>query len=161
MARFSVIGADGRSYGLGDEAGLAQWVREGRVTAATIVRDDATGAQFPAAAAPAVAHLFGGYPPPGPPAGYAQPVGYASPPAGPSQQGMAVAGFVLAFIFPILGLILSAVALSGMKKSGNQEGHGLAVAGLVISLILTVGFCLYLGAILTCMGAAVGAAAGG
>lgn len=44
----------------------------------------------------------------------------------------AILGLIFAFIFPIAGLILSII---GMKK---QQYHGLAVAGLVISIIAIV-----------------------
>lgn len=101
--------------------------------------------------------------PPAPPADpYAQDAGYggqgfSSPPSGygaPVQKktsGMAVAGFVLAivswcigwipyigfaaFITWILGLIFSIVGMSQTKNDPNLGGRGLAIAGLVISLI--------------------------
>ncbi len=51
-------------------------------------------------------------------------------------NGMAIAGFILSFLCSILGLILSAVALGQINKSGGtQKGKGLAVAGIVISII--------------------------
>jgi hypothetical protein len=56
---------------------------------------------------------------------------------GPSSNGVAIAGFVLS-LFPflsLLGLIFSIIALNGMKKTGNPEGKGLAIAGLVISIV--------------------------
>lgn len=58
-------------------------------------------------------------------------------PTGQSYHGFAIAGLVLSILpnFAIFGLIFSLVALSGMKKSGNLEGHGLAKAGLTISCI--------------------------
>lgn len=49
-------------------------------------------------------------------------------------NGMAIAGFVLSFFVPILGLIFSSVGMSKTKKIG-QKGYGLAVAGLVISIV--------------------------
>ena len=48
------------------------------------------------------------------------------------DNNFAILGFVFAFIFPIIGLILS---IMGMKKSDNQS---LAVAGFVISLIFII-----------------------
>lgn len=49
----------------------------------------------------------------------------------PQQQDniCAILGLIFAFIFPIAGLILSII---GMKK---QQYHGLAVAGLVVSIV--------------------------
>jgi ABC-type xylose transport system permease subunit len=48
-----------------------------------------------------------------------------------SINGLAVAGFVTSFLCGIIGLILSAIALSQINKSG-QDGKGLAIAGIVI-----------------------------
>ncbi|MDB5292901.1 MAG: hypothetical protein JWL69_4142 [Phycisphaerales bacterium] len=75
--------------------------------------------------------------------GYAQP-GYGgySTGAGQSQQTLAIVGFVCSILLPVVGLIISIIALNGMKKSGNNEGKGFATAGLVISLIFVVGGCL-------------------
>jgi hypothetical protein len=84
--------------------------------------------------------------------------GHAQYPQGQSYNGHAIAGFVLSLVFPLLGLIFSLIALSGMKKSGNLEGRGLAQAGLIISIItmaifvvLGVCFCIGIGTAGTAM----------
>jgi hypothetical protein len=71
-------------------------------------------------------------PPPG------QPV---YPPAPPQQRGfsgLAITGFILAFLIAPLGFILSLIAVftTGAAKA---RGRGLAIAGVVISLIVMVG----------------------
>ena len=115
----------------------------------------------PAAPPPPMAASPGAQPQPYP--GYNQPtpVSYANySPTGQSQQSMAIAGFILA-LFPglsILGLIFSAIALNGMKKGGNREGHGFAMAGLIISICWISLGCLYFLAIFTCVGAALSGA---
>lgn len=48
-------------------------------------------------------------------------------------DGVSVAGFVLSILFWPVGLVLSCVGLS--RTSGGRPGRGLAVAGLVISLV--------------------------
>ena len=71
---------------------------------------------------------------PPPPPGYQ---GYPSQSPYPQQRktnGMAIAGFVLSFFCGILGLIFSAVGLSQIGKTG-EGGKGLAIAGLVISIL--------------------------
>ena len=55
----------------------------------------------------------------------------------PKTNTMAIWGLVLAFFIPILGLILSIVAKSQIKKSG-EGGNGLATAGIIISSIYMV-----------------------
>ena len=79
----------------------------------------------------------GGYPteysgyPTGYPVGYA---GYAQP---KSTNAMAIVSLVCAFLFAPLGILFGHISLSQIKKTG-EEGRGLAIAGLVISYILTV-----------------------
>ncbi|HVK71895.1 MAG TPA: DUF4190 domain-containing protein [Kofleriaceae bacterium] len=52
-----------------------------------------------------------------------------------TTSGLAIAGFVCSFLCGLLGLILSIVALSEIKKSDRLlGGEGLAIAGIVISL---------------------------
>jgi len=51
-------------------------------------------------------------------------------------NGMAIAGFILAFFCNILGIIFSAIGLNQINQSGGmQKGKGLAIAGLVISIV--------------------------
>jgi len=93
------------------------------------------------------------YPPQGytpPPPGYTPAPGYEQPPAQPygyppqgypqyAQQppmpvgtnGLAIASLICAFVFPIVGVILGHIALNQIKQT-NQEGRGLAIAGLAI-----------------------------
>ena len=76
---------------------------------------------------------------PGGPAGYPQynQPGYGYPVAPPQKQsnGMAIAGFILAFLFWPLGLIFSII---GLVRSGKIGGAGkkLAIAGLIISIVV-------------------------
>jgi hypothetical protein len=76
-----------------------------------------------------------GYPVPGgyryDPSGYAPP-GYGYPAAG-RTNGFAIAAFVCAFFFSLLGVIFGFVALSQIKRTG-EGGRGLAIAGIVISI---------------------------
>ena len=58
----------------------------------------------------------------------------AAPDGGSSMNTLAVVGFILAFFFPLLGLIFSIIALGQIKRNGGR-GHGLAMAGLIISLV--------------------------
>lgn len=61
--------------------------------------------------------------------------GQSRQPAEPQKtNGFAIAGFVLSFFFAILGIIFSAIALKQISER-NEGGHGLAVAGLVLSIV--------------------------
>ncbi len=67
---------------------------------------------------------------------YQQPA--AAPQAQPEQTNvLAILGLVFAFLFPLVGLILS---ILGKKKAAEMGGSGesLAKAGLIISIILLV-----------------------
>jgi hypothetical protein len=101
--------------------GMAEWqaARSVPELAPAVARHDPPAYQAPVAAAAA-----------------AVPVHYRSMvEARQSYQGFAIAGFVLSLFMPFLGLIFSWVALGGMKRTGNDEGRGLAVAGMVVSLV--------------------------
>ncbi|MBT1582846.1 DUF4190 domain-containing protein [Curtobacterium flaccumfaciens] len=50
---------------------------------------------------------------------------------------MAIVGFVLAFVVNIAGLVVSIIALSQIKKTG-ERGRGLALAGVIISALSLV-----------------------
>ena len=70
-----------------------------------------------------------------------------------TNKNLAILGFVLALVLGGLpGLIVSAVALKKMKDSGDEDGKGFAIAGLVIGIVETA-----LAVILfACTGCAVG-----
>ena len=77
---------------------------------------------------------YGAYPslPPGPP-----PPGYPPPPQPPTTNGFAIASLICAFLFFPLGIVFGHVSLSQIKKT-REGGHGLAVAGLVVSYVAAV-----------------------
>ena len=50
---------------------------------------------------------------------------------------LAIVGFILAFVFNIAGLVVSLIALSKIKKTG-ERGHGLALAGVILSAVFLV-----------------------
>ena len=61
----------------------------------------------------------------------------------PKQQSqektniLAIIGFVLAFIFPIAGLVCSIIGKNNVEECGGN-GHGLATAGMIISIVWMV-----------------------
>jgi peptidyl-prolyl cis-trans isomerase B (cyclophilin B) len=59
---------------------------------------------------------------------------------------MAIASLICAFLFAPLGIVFGHISLSQIKRTG-EEGHGLAVAGLVISYLITVGTVIVLAAV--------------
>jgi len=62
-------------------------------------------------------------------------------PAEPEEtgaNGMAIAGFVLSFLIPLLGLIFSIIGLHSANQRADQSGRGLAIAGIIISSVIMV-----------------------
>lgn len=58
----------------------------------------------------------------------------ASPTVSPPTSGMAIAGLVCAFLFPLLGLIFSIIGIS-QTKDNKKSGRVLAIIGLVVSIL--------------------------
>jgi hypothetical protein len=73
-------------------------------------------------------------------------------PAETSHRGMAIAALVLSicglfcfgFITGLLAVIFAAVALSGMGKTRNDDGKGMAITGLVLGIIDIIGWLIWL-----------------
>ena len=77
----------------------------------------------------------GEYPPQSAYAGYyGYPAGYPQP---RRTNSLAIASLVCAFLFAPLGIVFGHISLSQIKRTG-EEGRGLAIAGLVISYLITV-----------------------
>ncbi len=80
----------------------------------------------------------GGYPPPG---GYPGP-GYPPPLQKPGTNGFAIAALIFGIIGGVLlGFIFGFIALSQTKRTG-QNGRGMALAGIILSAMWTVGVIL-------------------
>uniref|UniRef100_A0A942T6F1 DUF4190 domain-containing protein n=1 Tax=Neobacillus citreus TaxID=2833578 RepID=A0A942T6F1_9BACI len=61
-------------------------------------------------------------------------------PAAPSSDRynvLAIVGFILAFVVNIAGLVVSIIALTQIKRTG-ERGRGLALAGIIISALSIV-----------------------
>lgn len=79
---------------------------------------------------------YGAYPPT-PPGGYPGYYGYPGHQQPQSTNALAIVSLVCAFLFAPLGIIFGHISLSQIRKTG-EEGRGLAIAGLVISYLITV-----------------------
>ncbi len=129
---------------------------------------------------PAAAYVppSGGYVPPS--GGYVPPAGGYVPPAGgyspaPTRatgsptKGLSIASMVLgicgivlafcyypvAFICAVIGVVLGGVALSKMSSGGDRSGRGMAIAGLVCSIVtlaLSVLALIFWGSVIAALG---------
>jgi lysylphosphatidylglycerol synthetase-like protein (DUF2156 family) len=59
------------------------------------------------------------------------------PPQPPQTNGMAIAALITAFLFSPAGIVLGIVARKQIRRTGEQ-GWGMATAGLIIGVVLTV-----------------------
>ena len=59
------------------------------------------------------------------------------------RNGLATAGFVLAFFSPIVGLVLSIIGLN-KSKTMDGLGRGLAIAGIIVAILnFVITFIMY------------------
>ncbi|TPG31792.1 DUF4190 domain-containing protein [Mycobacterium hodleri] len=65
------------------------------------------------------------------------PPGYPPPYPRPTTNGLAIASLICAFLFFPLGIVFGHMSLSQIRKN-HEGGHGLAIAGLVISYAVAV-----------------------
>jgi len=155
---YKIIGGDGREYGPVTLDQIRDWIAQGRATALTQVQAEGSPDWKPLGAYPELAALCV-RPPSSPPGSMPR------MPAVSKTNGFAVTGLVLGIVslvggaccyFGILtspaGIIFSAIALNQMKKDPTQGGKGMAIAGLVTSIVaflfslaylLFIGFALY------------------
>jgi Domain of unknown function (DUF4190) len=73
---------------------------------------------------------------PYPPYGQYPGQGYPQPSGG--TNGLAIASLVLAFFCSLAGLVCGIIALNQIRDR-NQEGRGIAIAGIIISCLSIVG----------------------
>jgi hypothetical protein len=69
---------------------------------------------------------------------YVAPPSYVAPPAGAKTNTLAIVSLVTSIIgLGIVGIITGHISLGQIKKT-HEQGHGLALAGLIIGYIETV-----------------------
>ena len=97
---------------------------------------------------------------PAAPAYQAAPAPAAAPVAAEPGKGLSIAAIILAFLVPLVGLILGIVALVQAKKAGRK--NGLALAAVIIGAVLMVVYIIIgiVSAMIVAAGAAVVAAGG-
>jgi hypothetical protein len=139
---YKIIGSDQKEYGPVGVEDIRQWIREGRANGQSRVRAEGGAAWQPLQAFPELAALLATAPPVMPPHFY--PMSECAEPV-KRTNGMAITGFVFSLlglvccscgVFPALGLIFSIVGLIQTNRDPRQDGRGLAVAGIIISLLV-------------------------
>jgi hypothetical protein len=139
---YKLIGADGKEYGPITPEVLRQWIAEGRADARTRVLAEGTAEWKVLAEVPELSGLLAATPTAAPP--------YAAMPGveKPRTNGLAATGMIMGILavtcafcchglpFNVLGIIFSAIGLSQINQDpAGQRGRGMAIAGLVLSII--------------------------
>lgn len=146
---YKIIGNDGKPYGPVTAEKLCEWIAQNRVESRTSVLPEGATEWTFIGLLPEFAKAFSGPPP------AITPPRITAPPAR-GTNGFATAGFICGLIsivcccgcpFNILGLIFSIIAMVQINKQvEKQEGWGLALAGLIcsiVSLLMTFGFGIF------------------
>jgi hypothetical protein len=142
---YIIIGADGREYGPVTSDQLRQWITEGRANAQSKVRSENSSEWKLLSEFTEFGPLFSTAQPASTSASTPPPFSVTTP---PRTNQMAIAGMVMGILsvtascccyglpFNVIGIICSLMALSQISKEPlTQQGKGLAIAGLVLSVV--------------------------
>ena len=139
---YKIIGADGREYGPITAEQLREWIAEGRANAQTRAQAEGAAQWKPLTEYLEFAPVLGRVPPQWPAPG---PISITPTPGTNSlaMMGMLMGGLSITcgcccygLPFNLLGIIFSLVALAQIRNDAYpQVGRGLAIAGLVLSLL--------------------------
>jgi hypothetical protein len=143
---YKIIGADGREYGPVTADQLREWIAEGRANAQTRAQAEGAAQWKPLTEYLEFAPALGRTPPLWPAPG---PISITPTPRTNSLAMMSMVMGILAMTcgmcccyglpFNVLGIVFSLVALAQIRNEPrSQEGRGLAIAGLVLSLLSLV-----------------------
>jgi hypothetical protein len=157
---YRIIGADGTEYGPISADMLRAWIAQGRANAHTLARAENATQWRPLSHFPEFVPTLAAAPAPLPP------LAPVSLPPPRQTNSLALTGMIMGlfsftcgfcccygFPFNLLGIILSLAALAQIRNDPfPQQGKGMAIAGLVLSLLsivwavafLTLGLCLNL-----------------
>jgi hypothetical protein len=140
---YRIIGADHREYGPVSAEQIRQWMKEGRVNGATLMQAEGVPGWRPVAT-----FTEFGVPPPHPPTAHPPTAPAGTPtyvPATAGTNGNAIAGLILGILsltclcaglpIGVVGIVFSWIALSQLNANPNQKGRGMAIAGLVLSIV--------------------------
>jgi hypothetical protein len=151
---YKIVGADQNEYGPVSSDQIQQWIAERRLNAQSLVQAEGSTEWKPLSDYPEFAAALASVAPAPAPA----PAAPSPAPASVSTtNNMAIAGLVMGILtmtiggcccfgipFNILGIVFSVVALSQINKAGGaQSGKGLAIAGLVLSILGTIGWVVF------------------
>ncbi len=143
---YKLIGADQKEYGPVNADQIRRWIDEHRLNSLSLVQAEGSTEWKPLAMFPEFAASLASGPQltaPLPGTTPARLQGAVSA-AVPHTNSMALAGFVMGLLsivcccgvpFGVLGIVFSLIGLSQINKDPLEQGKGLAIAGLVLSIL--------------------------
>ncbi len=138
---YKIIGADDKEYGPISADVVRQWIREGRANSLTRVLPENATEWKQLRDLPEFADALGTM------AGPATPAPFSPAPPPSKNNPLAVTGLILGILsvtvglcccgvlFSLAGIVCSGIALSQISKDPLQQGRGMAIAGLVLSIL--------------------------
>ncbi len=143
---YRIIGVDQREYGPVSADQIRQWIKEGRANGATLVQAEGVLGWRPLATFPefSVPPQAAPVPPSVPPPYAPTPAPVRTTPTAPTN-GNAITGLIFGILsvtcvcagLPVgaIGIVFSCIALSQLGNNPSQKGKGMAIAGLVLSIV--------------------------
>jgi hypothetical protein len=129
---YKVLGNDQKIYGPVSVGQIRQWQAEGRVNSATLLQAEGSGEWRALSSTPE----------------FGVPPIIMMPPAASAKPGnnhMAVAGLIFGalsnicccfgIVCAVLGIVFSVIAINQHESRPQQDGKGMAVAGLILSVV--------------------------
>ncbi|CAN5197717.1 hypothetical protein BH11ACT4_BH11ACT4_00660 [soil metagenome] len=73
------------------------------------------------------------------------PTPYTAPAAGPARPTnvLSIIALIGAFVIPLAGIIVGAISLGQIKKTG-ENGRGLALAGVILGSVFTLFYLIFI-----------------
>lgn len=144
---YKIIGGDGTEYGPVDLEQIKQWIQDGRANPQTKVQPEGSTEWLTLSEVPELAGLLAPPAPAGAAPGLDPTTAAAPMPAGSQTNSMALTGMILGIcsitiglvccgpVFGIAGIIFSIIGLNRIKSNPGMGGRGMAIAGLVTSIL--------------------------
>ncbi len=135
---YKILGTDNKEYGPVPAEQLRQWIIERRLNAQSLAQAEGATSWKPLSLFPEFSATLASAPLP--PVGPGMPRPAHVPSAGKNQMAVwslvcGCVGFACCQAVSIAGLVMGIVALGQLQSNSQQEGRGMAIAGIVLSCL--------------------------
>ena len=136
---YKILGTDNKEYGPVTADQVRQWIAERRLHPQSLAQTEAAPGWKPLASFPEFSSALASAPPP--PVTMASPrPGYATAASGNNQLAVwslvcGIVGLACCQLVSVAALVMGIVSLGQIKANPEQEGRGMAIAGIVLGCI--------------------------